>query len=179
MASRRKAPAYKHLSKRRHPTTGLQAAFRLQEEQDLLEMEQVNPIQFPPPEGPSNVHDQGIEDNFHQNMAHLNDGHGYENNEPPDPNEDAWYDEVAANFQLSEEQQRILNELNSAHYQSRRLELEERWAAAVQSMVDPYIVSRTITCDWGDEIQWNKDHKLQCQCQAATREVTLVDIQST
>lgn len=179
MAPSQKPPSYKPLKQRKRPMTGLQAAFRLQEEQDLIEMEQAQPVDLPGnfPE-PTRIGDQAI--HVYDDLV-VDDSEQIINEEVVGGNEqgrgtdeDAWVDIV--NMELSEEQQRIVIELNSNLYQRKRLEDEERWTRAAQAMFDPYIIARKSTSHWGDCSLWNHDFKPQCRCPVATREVTLVDL---
>lgn len=182
MAPSRKPPSYKPLKQRKKPMTDLQAAFRLQEEQDFFDMEQDQPVD---PTGnlaaQTRIRDEA--DEVYEDLG-VYDGEAIRNNEANAVNEnrheadnDDWVDVV--NIKLSEEQQRIVNELNSNLYQSKRLEDEERWTRAAQQMAEPYILARQLTSHWGDHSLWNHDYKPQCRCPVATREVTLVDLFST
>lgn len=180
MAPSRKIPSYKGLRKKVKPLTPLQAAFRLQQEQDLIEMQKV-PL-TPLASTSTNVLHSPLQDPpINDDIDPMNglDEHIQEPIGPMDV--EGWEDvvEVYEHHELTDEQRRIVNELNTNLYQTKRLEQEARWTKAVESMVEPYIIGRASTSDWGDNMVWNHDFKAQCWCVGDTREVTLVDLLST
>lgn len=70
----------------------------------------------------------------------------------------------------------LLARLNSAYYQSQRLEGELRWTDLYTRMLNAFLISRAETSDWANARQF-EDFKPICSCKKRTRKIVLVNLQ--
>lgn len=70
----------------------------------------------------------------------------------------------------------ILNHLNRARYDARRLENASRWEEQCQSMLPTFLRCREVTSVWGDESNWNTDQTTGCACHITRHRHGCVDM---
>lgn len=70
----------------------------------------------------------------------------------------------------------ILNHLNRARYDTRRLERESRWAEQCQLMLPTFLRCQAMTADWGDKLKWSTDHQSTCSCNMTRKRKGCVDM---
>lgn len=75
-----------------------------------------------------------------ENLQELRDKNLNQRTHPTE-DDDGWLDEVVKNNEITKEQKNMIKDLNSSLYQSKRLENEVKWARAVQTLVDFYIIA--------------------------------------
>ncbi|KAH9812739.1 hypothetical protein DFH28DRAFT_1129505 [Melampsora americana] len=157
--------------KRPNPVTPAQFAFLQQQEKNRRQAGQASQALLQPQPAPEGreAHDQEWvnipeEDTPDDDTiliqppdSDIQDRHNAENNEEAD----------------------ILERLERAQYDRIRLEHSNRWKEQYIKMFPTYLRCRQATSDWGDGMNWNADHSLQCLCEASRqwrRCIDMVDI---
>lgn len=190
MTSKARVPSLKPIKKSAKPATPLQEAWLASRKKDVKNIKAstnalLHKLQNPAPD-PLSEHCPPGEDH----AGHAQDWGGPEwgfdgpdpdnflpaENTRPDNDNHAEQDGI-----YSPAAQGVIEQLNSAAYQEKRLDEQNRWAQQWERMLGAYLSCKNQTSDWGDQRSWDNDFNTGCNCsitkrQKVVRALDLVDL---